>query len=380
MGIMRTLTINGVKYDVIPVVPATSVTLLANAWVGDGGAYSQVVAIPGITPNTKVDLQPTSEQLAEFHHKVLAFVAENEGGVVTVFAIGDKPTGDHTIQTTLTEVEASGKIRGNTVGTTMPRPDWDQTDPAKADYIKNKPTVVKTINGNGPDENGNIDMNDGPASEEIEQMKKDIEDIKAEISYEDIAITSFSCPRAGTYEMGQSVAAPTIEWSLNKEPTSQSLNGEVLGVDVRSKEYSGNITSNKTYTLNVTGQKDEKDSERGSFTFYNGVYYGVLAVGAAIDATAISSLSRKELRGDFKKTYPAITAGVGQRHAFAFPTRYGTPAFVDADSKLGADFYKANEQPILFENASRYTEGYDIWLSTEAELGSLKVTITAKEA
>lgn len=34
------------------------------------------------------------------------------------------------------------KIRGNTVGTTMPRPDWEQTDPRKADYIKNKPGAV----------------------------------------------------------------------------------------------------------------------------------------------------------------------------------------------------------------------------------------------
>lgn len=33
------------------------------------------------------------------------------------------------------------KIRGNTVGTTMPRPDWNQTNPAKADYIKNKPDL-----------------------------------------------------------------------------------------------------------------------------------------------------------------------------------------------------------------------------------------------
>lgn len=30
-------------------------------------------------------------------------------------------------------------IPGNPVGTTMPRPDWNQTDPTKADYIKNKP-------------------------------------------------------------------------------------------------------------------------------------------------------------------------------------------------------------------------------------------------
>lgn len=35
------------------------------------------------------------------------------------------------------------KIRGNTVGTTTPRPDWDQTNPNRADYIKNKPDMDK---------------------------------------------------------------------------------------------------------------------------------------------------------------------------------------------------------------------------------------------
>lgn len=31
-------------------------------------------------------------------------------------------------------------IRGNTVGFPNPQPDWRQTDPLQADYIKNKPT------------------------------------------------------------------------------------------------------------------------------------------------------------------------------------------------------------------------------------------------
>ena len=34
------------------------------------------------------------------------------------------------------------KIKGIPVGTTMPRPDWNQTDPKKADFIHNKPDLV----------------------------------------------------------------------------------------------------------------------------------------------------------------------------------------------------------------------------------------------
>lgn len=155
---LKTLTVNGTTYEVASVVPATSVTLLAKSWVDSGEAYSQVVTVPGATPHTKVDLQPTAAQLAEFNHKVLAFVAENDTGVVTVYAVGDKPTSDHTIQTTLTEVEASGKIRGNTVGTPTPRTDFNQTDPAKADYLHGREKIVQTVNGVAPDENGNVNV------------------------------------------------------------------------------------------------------------------------------------------------------------------------------------------------------------------------------
>lgn len=37
------------------------------------------------------------------------------------------------------------KIVGNTIATPTPRPDWNQTDETKADYIKNKPSVRENI-------------------------------------------------------------------------------------------------------------------------------------------------------------------------------------------------------------------------------------------
>lgn len=80
------------------------VTLLANAWVGENSPYSQVVAVEGVTENSQVDLTPSVEQLSIFHNKDLAFVTENEDGVVTVYAIGQKPENDYNIQVTITEV------------------------------------------------------------------------------------------------------------------------------------------------------------------------------------------------------------------------------------------------------------------------------------
>ena len=82
-----------------------NITLLASAWTTQAdGLHSQVVSVPGVTEYSKVDLLPSVEQLAIFHNKDVAFVTENEDGVVTVFAIGDKPILDYTMQAQITEV------------------------------------------------------------------------------------------------------------------------------------------------------------------------------------------------------------------------------------------------------------------------------------
>lgn len=85
------------------------INLLSSEWVEDGNnQYSQVVSIEGVTEYSKIDLQPTPEQLAMFHEKDVTFVTENEDGVVTVYCIGQKPLNDYTIQATITEVETDG--------------------------------------------------------------------------------------------------------------------------------------------------------------------------------------------------------------------------------------------------------------------------------
>lgn len=87
-----------------PAARLAYVTILASKWVVNGIVCSQVVDIEGITPYSKIDLLPSVEQLTIFHDKDLAFVTENDDGVVTVYAVGDKPQNDYTIQVAITEV------------------------------------------------------------------------------------------------------------------------------------------------------------------------------------------------------------------------------------------------------------------------------------
>jgi hypothetical protein len=85
-----------------------SITLYANKWVGAASPYSQVVTISGVTKNSKIDLNPTVEQLDIFHTKDIAFVVGNNDGLITVYCVGQKPTNDYTIQATITEVAIDG--------------------------------------------------------------------------------------------------------------------------------------------------------------------------------------------------------------------------------------------------------------------------------
>ena len=83
------------------------VDLPAENWqIDEGtGAYYQDPEIEGVTENSQVDLTPSIEQLIAFYDKDLGFVTENDGGNVRVYAIGQKPLNDYTIQVTITEVE-----------------------------------------------------------------------------------------------------------------------------------------------------------------------------------------------------------------------------------------------------------------------------------
>lgn len=84
------------------------VELLASNWVksdlSENLYYQENVNIAGVTENSQVDITPSVEQLVIFYEKDLTFVTENDGGNVTVYAIGQKPENDYVIQVTITEV------------------------------------------------------------------------------------------------------------------------------------------------------------------------------------------------------------------------------------------------------------------------------------
>lgn len=84
----------------------TTITLPASDWKGAMSPYSQVVEIDAVSVNSRVDLQPSAEQLEAFREMDISLTTENCNGVVTVYAIGKLPAEDLAIQATILEVTA----------------------------------------------------------------------------------------------------------------------------------------------------------------------------------------------------------------------------------------------------------------------------------
>lgn len=84
----------------------STISLPASGWKTAANVYSQVVSIPNVTTNSKVDIYPTPEQLIELQSAGIALMAVNDNGTVTVYALNNKPTSNYSMQVTLTELNA----------------------------------------------------------------------------------------------------------------------------------------------------------------------------------------------------------------------------------------------------------------------------------
>lgn len=89
------------------VLPKPAMVHLSANWTPDAdNRYYQVVTVQNavVTSNSKIDLLPDATQLSIFHQKELAFVAENEDGVIKVYCVGQVPQNEYDINVMITEV------------------------------------------------------------------------------------------------------------------------------------------------------------------------------------------------------------------------------------------------------------------------------------
>lgn len=97
--------INTAEEEVVSLLPRmTTINLPASAWVGAAEPYSQAIEIATVTPLSKIDLQPTAQQIVDLQNAETSLMIDNNNGELTCYAIGNKPTSDYTIQVFIQEV------------------------------------------------------------------------------------------------------------------------------------------------------------------------------------------------------------------------------------------------------------------------------------
>lgn len=84
-----------------------SINLPTSEWVQspDMTHYTQDITISGVTANTKIDLQPSPEQLVSMINGGIVMFVANDNGDVKVYSVNEKPTEDMIIQATVKETK-----------------------------------------------------------------------------------------------------------------------------------------------------------------------------------------------------------------------------------------------------------------------------------
>lgn len=208
------------------------------------------------------------------------------------------------------------------------------------------------------------------ANDFTDEYKQMIDDL----AYVKIAVNTMSATNSSN-EIGATVVATDVTWALNKTPKTQKIKfgneaEETLGTDVRSKSYTGKtITANTTITLTVTDERDAKVTRSVTIGFQPKVYWGVSAE-ETLDSAGILALASSALASSRGRTL-SVNAGAGQYIYYAIPSSFGTPTF----NVGGFDGGFSKVATVSHQNASGYTQSYDVWRSVNAGLGSTSVTV-----
>lgn len=210
----------------------------------------------------------------------------------------------------------------------------------------------------------------------------------AHMLYNPIQITKFT-HNCGVVECGTIITSIKLSWSLNKNPTTQTLSSTDINLsrdlDLSARDIILNdiSLSNKTkFTLNVFDVGDDGSSNAKQdvyLTFAHGVYYGVVNADTVIDPeTMLQLYNDKKLTRKLQNALDAsftVSPGENEYILYAAPSSYGTPLFTNGKADGG---FNLHFKEMKFKNSSELIEPYDVWLSDYTGLGETSIGVTKR--
>lgn len=138
-------------------------------------------------------------------------------------------------------------------------------------------------------------------------VKAALEKIAAKVWYSKIAIQGLAVTaggKNGTYEVGTTVAAPTLTWKTTKTPVKTVCDGKTLSATATTYTASAAITANKTITVTVTESEGGTASANLAWNFAYAVYTGMATVPASFTQEWVkTTLGGKALKTSAKGDY-----------------------------------------------------------------------------
>lgn len=140
-----------------------------------------------------------------------------------------------------------------------------------------------------------------------DNVKAALEKIAAKVWYSKIAIQGLAVTaggKNGTYEVGTTVAAPTLTWKTTKTPVKTVCDGKTLTATATTYTAAADITANKTITVTVTESEGGTASSSLSWAFAYAVYTGMATEPASFTQEWVkSTLGGKTLKTSAAGSY-----------------------------------------------------------------------------
>lgn len=194
--------------------------------------------------------------------------------------------------------------------------------------------------------------------------------ILEQINYVAPKITSFTVDSDTLiYEIGYALTEFTFTWTLNKDVTSITFDGDTLSNSARSITVL-ELSENKTFTLSVSDGKNTATASK-TFKFLPAIYYGGAVPPDEYTDDFLLSLGKEKLSTSRDGDY-ILTVEENEYGYICIPSRYGTPNV--SIGGFSTDLEKITE--IKYTNPYNHTEDYVIYRTSQTGLGTIKMTVT----
>lgn len=187
-------------------------------------------------------------------------------------------------------------------------------------------------------------------------------------------------------EKGTTIVNMTYEWTVNKEPTSVTLDGGKLTIDTSHPTWNQGVlnlptglTTNKTWTFKAKEKQTGSipvvtTSMAATVKFASRIFWGAKPNTGEPNSTFIESLRSTSVLSETLDTEFTVTAGTGDYIWFAYPKRFGRADFSYGGFTGG--FFLFIEE--IFTNKYGASEPYYVYRSDNPSLGNTKITVTKR--